>query len=145
MSWQTCNLKRCRSFFRSQTMHCLLMEIRHSLWHIVMVEGNYFLLSRALEKLSYTTKNRLDKFWKIWSVFFNFPENNNMDVDGWSDNQPFYVMCLVVLFLSVKFTKTQIHVFFKKRCRRHTSLSCKSITQKTLIRLIVNLWQTSLL
>ena len=37
----------------------------------------------ALEKISYTTKNRLE-FWKIWNIFYHFLENN-MDVDGWMD------------------------------------------------------------
>ena len=41
----------------------------------------------ALEKISYTTKNRLDKFWEIWNIFYNFLENNNMDVDGWLDDK----------------------------------------------------------
>ena len=41
----------------------------------------------ALEKISYTTKNRLDKFWEIWNIFYNFLENNNMDVDGWMDDK----------------------------------------------------------
>ena len=41
----------------------------------------------ALEKISYTTKNRLDKFWEVWNIFYNFLENNNMDVDGWLDDK----------------------------------------------------------
>ena len=52
----------------------------------------------ALEKISYTTKNRLDKFWEIWNIFYNFLENNNMDVDGWLDDKMDWVLFVFVLF-----------------------------------------------
>ena len=39
----------------------------------------------ALEKISYTTKNKLDRFWKIWEVFCKFLEKNDMEVDGWNE------------------------------------------------------------
>ena len=65
-------------------MHCLLLESDTPCGTSQWLRGMTFYL--ALEKISYTTKNKLDKFWKIWSVFFNFFENNSMDVDGWSDN-----------------------------------------------------------
>lgn len=31
---------------------------------------------------SYTIKNKLYKFWKLWKMFYNFLKNNNMIV-GW--------------------------------------------------------------
>ena len=39
----------------------------------------------ALEKISYTTKNKLNKFWKIWEVFCEFLEKNDIEVDGWNE------------------------------------------------------------
>ena len=38
----------------------------------------------ALERISYTTKGKLDKFWKIWYIFSDFLENNNIEVEGWN-------------------------------------------------------------
>ena len=38
----------------------------------------------ALERISYTTKGKLDKFWKIWYIFRDFLENNNIEVEGWN-------------------------------------------------------------
>lgn len=40
----------------------------------------------ALEKISYATKNRLDKFNEIWTLFFDFLQKNNIPIDGWKDD-----------------------------------------------------------
>ena len=40
----------------------------------------------ALEKISYFTKNSIDRFWSIWRGFFyNFLENESTQSDGGSD------------------------------------------------------------
>ncbi len=39
----------------------------------------------ALEKISYTSKNKLNNFWKIWKFFGDFLEKNDIEVDGWND------------------------------------------------------------
>ena len=36
----------------------------------------------ALEKISYFTKNRIDRFWSICKVFYNFLENEGIRNDG---------------------------------------------------------------
>lgn len=37
----------------------------------------------ALEKISYFTKNKLDKFWVVWSVFYTWLCQNDIQIDGW--------------------------------------------------------------
>lgn len=40
----------------------------------------------ALKKTSYTIKTKLDQFWKLWNMFYNFLKNNNMSADDWMDD-----------------------------------------------------------
>ena len=40
--------------------------------------------SLALVKISYFTKNKIDRFWSIWKVFYNFLENGSIQNDGGS-------------------------------------------------------------
>lgn len=39
----------------------------------------------ALEKISYTAKNKLDKFWNVWKVYCNSLEKKDIEVDDWND------------------------------------------------------------
>lgn len=51
----------------------------------------------ALEKISYMVKNKLDKFWKIWKVFCNFLDKNDIEVDCWNDELT-EDLCLFIIF-----------------------------------------------
>lgn len=52
----------------------------------------------VLEKISNTAKNRLDKFWKIWDIFYIFLERNDMDglMTSWIE---FFFLCVWIQFL----------------------------------------------
>lgn len=66
----------------SQMLSILLMEIRHTLCIGQWLRGMTF--HWALERRSYTAKNKLDKFWKLWNMFSNFLKNSNTSTDGWT-------------------------------------------------------------
>lgn len=42
-------------------------------------------LNVALEKISYFAKNKLDKFWEIWHIFYNYLEQNEIQIDAWTN------------------------------------------------------------
>lgn len=66
--------KRCIARSWKKTTVCSVLE-----W----LNGVTFYM--ALEKISYFTKNKIDRFWKsIWKVFYNFLENGNIRSDGGS-------------------------------------------------------------
>ena len=55
-------------------------------WKGVTVEGisqwlRGMVLNVALEKISYFAKNKIDKFWSIWKIFYDYLEQNNIVVE----------------------------------------------------------------
>lgn len=67
-------------FIGSQMLSILLMEIRYTLCIGQWLRGMTFYW--ALEKISCTVNNKLDKFWKLWNMFSNFLKNSNTSTDG---------------------------------------------------------------
>ena len=66
-----------------------LLEARRCIarsWKEVTVEGisqwlRGMVLKVAVEKMCYFAKNKIDKFWSTWKIFYDYLEQNNIVVE----------------------------------------------------------------
>ena len=86
----------------------------------------------ALEKISYFTKNRIDRFWSIWKVFHNFLENEGIQSDGGSDDLNWfdcYCGCVLLFFFFYLYMIYPLRIYVY-------SLLCEGMLKCTYIVLV---------